>query len=120
MYIEQKYLSIVSSQLSNSVASSFNGLLYVLLVITFALVTFGWVFFRSETISDAIIYLHKMIFEFNIPSSFRSLLPLVMFFYVLDWIMRKDERDSDLSELVNSITEGSIKQNIISYLKMKK
>ena len=34
--------------------------------------------------------------------------------------MRKDERDSDLSELVNSITEGSIKQNIISYLKMKK
>ena len=34
--------------------------------------------------------------------------------------MRKDEGDSDLSELVNSITEGSIKQNIISYLKMKK
>lgn len=63
------------------------------IVITFALVTLGWVFFRSETISDAIIYLHKMIFEFNIPSSFRSLLPLVMFFYVLDWLMRKDERE---------------------------
>jgi alginate O-acetyltransferase complex protein AlgI len=62
-------------------------------VTTFSFVTLGWVFFRSETISDAMIYLYKMIFEFNIPSSYRSLLPLVMFFCLLDWIMRKDERD---------------------------
>ena len=62
-------------------------------VTTFSFVTLGWVFFRSETISDAITYLYQMIVEFNIPSSYRSLLPLVMFFCLLDWIMRKDERD---------------------------
>ena len=46
---------------------------------TFLLVTIGWVFFRSSSLKDAIIYLNKMIFEFGYPNSISDFYYLILF-----------------------------------------
>lgn len=64
---------------------------------TFVLVSIGWVFFRSPTISDSFQYLKRMFTELELPNTFRS--PIVMYiipFIVLDFYHRKDERLSSL------------------------
>jgi len=59
---------------------------------TFILVTIGWVFFRSKTISDSLLYLNKMIFEFNIPNQLTSGILYITSFLILDFFFRKNER----------------------------
>ena len=65
---------------------------FLQVVLTFFLVTIGWVFFRSETVDDSFKYLNKMFFELDIPSSnligFYYILPLLL----LDYFFRKNER----------------------------
>ena len=60
---------------------------------TFLLVTIGWVFFRSETIGDSFNYLNQMVFNFDLPSSFRFGLVWVSLILFLDYMLRKDERE---------------------------
>ncbi len=67
-----------------------NGKEFFQVLITFILVTIGWVFFRSETISDSFNFLTQLNFDFNF--TFVNKLPLVILFIFLDWIFRKDER----------------------------
>ena len=58
--------------------------------ITFLLVTLGWVFFRSETVGDSFIYLYQMIFEFEIPTSYRNLMVTTIFpFLFIEYMIRK-------------------------------
>ena len=59
---------------------------------TFLLVTIGWVFFRSETISDSFVYLSKMFFDFDIPNKLNNGVLYVLFIIFLDYSFRKDER----------------------------
>ena len=61
-------------------------------VITFFFVTIGFVFFRSETLNDSILYINKLFFEFNL-----SPVPIKGVFYVLiliffDIIFKKNSR----------------------------
>ena len=67
-----------------------NGKEFFQVLITFILVTIGWVFFRSETISDSFNFLTQLNFDFNF--TFVNKLPLVILFIFLEWIFRKDER----------------------------
>ena len=65
---------------------------FVQVGITFILVTIGWVFFRSETIFDSFLYLNEMIFNFQLPNRFRSGFVYVLLVYILDFVIRKNER----------------------------
>ena len=59
---------------------------------TFLLVAIGWVFFRSETIGDSFGYLNHMIFDFSIPTKYRSGVISVMVFVSIEYLIKKDER----------------------------
>ena len=59
---------------------------------TYLIVTFSWVFFRSETISDAFNYLKILFTNFSIPSSFRSGLFYILILLSYEWFIRHDER----------------------------
>lgn len=65
---------------------------FVQVTTTFLLVTIGWVFFRSETISDSFVYLSKMFFDFDIPNKLNNGALYVLFVLFLDYSFRKDER----------------------------
>ncbi len=60
--------------------------------ITFLLVTLGWVFFRSETVSDAFNYLYIMFSNIEIPSGERRGLLFIIPFLLIDYSLKKDER----------------------------
>ena len=59
---------------------------------TFFFVLIGWVFFRSETLKDAFIYLYSMLFQFDTNFTWIRGLPILFLFIVLDWTQRKNER----------------------------
>jgi D-alanyl-lipoteichoic acid acyltransferase DltB (MBOAT superfamily) len=59
---------------------------------TFILVTVGWVFFRSNGLIDSIQYLLKMFSDFQIPSYYRSGLMYVVCIFILDYLVRGNER----------------------------
>ena len=73
--------------------------------ITFLLVTIGWVIFRSETLWDSYEYLNKMIFEISIPYSYRSKLPLLLIFILIDWFYRLEERNLPDKSIFNLIVD---------------
>lgn len=60
---------------------------------TFLLVSVGWVFFRSENLLNAFLYLGKMFssIEFGITPNFKLIVYLILLL-VLDWNMRMNER----------------------------
>jgi alginate O-acetyltransferase complex protein AlgI len=68
------------------------------LIFTFGLITFTWIFFRANTISDAFIYLKNIglgignyaNFTFsNVPVDLK-IYPLVVLFFVIEWIGREN------------------------------
>ena len=64
------------------------------ILITFVLTTFAWIFFRSETIGDAFLYIEKMCSLANfMPEVIRhkKVLPLLFLFLVLEWLSRHQE-----------------------------
>ena len=85
----RKYVSSVIAE--NSFMPSLKELFQVL--ITFLLVTIGWVFFRSETIGDSFNYLNFMFTSFNINS-----IPVKGLFYIIillffDFVFKNDSRN---------------------------
>ncbi|QWX84788.1 MBOAT family protein [Cellulophaga sp. HaHaR_3_176] len=67
---------------------------------TFILVTIGWVFFRSDSITQAFEYIKRLLFNFsseiyNHPSGYRMIdyYVLVLFFIVYEYIIRNNERN---------------------------
>ena len=59
----------------------------------FFFTTIAWVFFRSESVGDALLYLNYMFIKLSIPSANRSGMVFVILFCALDWLWRKNERE---------------------------
>ncbi|PQJ73312.1 MBOAT family O-acyltransferase [Polaribacter butkevichii] len=76
----------------NSLLPSLKELLQILF--TFFLTTFAWIFFRSETITDAIHYIQKIVdFGSFFPTVIRhkKAIPLLVIFIIIEWWSRKKE-----------------------------
>ncbi len=63
------------------------------MTINFGLVTFAWIFFRSETLNDAFLYIKK-IFSFStftFPEVFpKTVLGYILLFVIVEWIGRNE------------------------------
>lgn len=70
----------------------------ILMLINFLLVTIGWVFFRSENLSSAFIYLERMFLNLSLPNDKLQGVGYILFFLIIDWFLRKDERLSEISK----------------------
>lgn len=67
---------------------------------TFIFVTIGWVFFRSESINQAFLYLKKMLFDFSSevyvhPSGYRMIdyFIIIICFIIFEYFIRNNERN---------------------------
>ncbi|MFL2601048.1 MAG: MBOAT family O-acyltransferase [Flavobacteriaceae bacterium] len=60
--------------------------------ITFSLVTVGWVFFRSETITDSFNYLKIMFFDFSPIFLYKKGMLYVVTLLIFDYLFREKER----------------------------
>ncbi|OYU95428.1 MAG: membrane-bound O-acyltransferase family protein [Bacteroidetes bacterium B1(2017)] len=77
---------------------------------TFTLVSFAWIFFRAQNLSEAFGYIHSMVYNplFVNPFSIEQyrqaglLLVLISFFIVIEWIGKKD--DFAIEKLVQNRT----------------
>ena len=65
---------------------------FLQVVTTFLLVTIAWVIFRSDNIIDSFKYIYKMIFEINFPSSHKRGILFLFIIIILDWVIRRNER----------------------------
>jgi len=67
---------------------------FINLIITFLLVTIGWVFFRSETIGDSFSYLNSMTSNINDINHLSPKIGIYILFLVfVDWTQRFNERN---------------------------
>ena len=73
---------------------------------TFFFTMIAWVFFRSENISIAFNYLFKMITQIRIPSANIRGLIFILLFILIEWFMRKNERN--LFRLKNKYVRWSV------------
>lgn len=62
----------------------------LLILKTFLLVSLGWVFFRSNSTKEALAYLYRMFFEFEIPSGYYTNIALIFLLFYIEWGMRDD------------------------------
>ena len=63
------------------------------IIITFALVTFAWIFFRSDSINFAFAYIHKILsFSlFTFPKIFpKTVLGYIFLFLIIEWYGRNE------------------------------
>lgn len=65
---------------------------FLQVVTTFLFVTIAWVIFRSDNIIDSFKYIYKMIFEINFPSSHKRGILFLFIIIILDWVIRRNER----------------------------
>jgi alginate O-acetyltransferase complex protein AlgI len=65
---------------------------FIQVTTTFTLVTIGWVFFRSETITDAFSYLNQMFFDIDFFSIDQIILASGVLFLVAEYLIKRDER----------------------------
>lgn len=64
------------------------------ILMTFMLTCFAWIFFRSESVSDAIGYIKRIFSEslFTFPTEFKSVLfGLIIFMFVIEWWNRTQD-----------------------------
>ena len=78
---------------------------------TFLSTTIAWVFFRSNSISDALCYLYLMLTNLSIPQIFRSGIVFVIIICSLDWVWRKNE--IDLLNIQNKYLRWSLYSGLI-------
>jgi|TARA_B110000459_G_scaffold43240_1_gene47492 alginate O-acetyltransferase complex protein AlgI len=62
------------------------------ITITFLSVMLTWVFFRSDSVTDAFLYLLRMFTDIAFPNVYRSGFIYVILIVLFDWWNRKDER----------------------------
>jgi hypothetical protein len=62
------------------------------IILTFCLVTFAWIFFRSSTITDAFKYIKRLPHRIFTSPGYLYLLPYAVLFIIADWLQRRDER----------------------------
>ena len=61
--------------------------------ITFLSTMVAWVFFRSDSVIDGFLFILRMNTHFGVPSTNRSGILFILILVILEWIMRKDERN---------------------------
>ncbi|GAA3606911.1 MBOAT family O-acyltransferase [Flavivirga amylovorans] len=88
------YTNIGDGDLNKTLKELFDVLL------TFCIVTFAWVFFRSDSILEALEFIKKMLFSFNYepyghPMGYRMIdyYILIVLFILYEYRIRKDERE---------------------------
>ncbi len=70
------------------------------ILITFLLVCLTWIFFRSENLLDAFLYIQRIFsFDFNGIPQYVSCLPYVLVLLILEWIFRRDEHPLKLKNI---------------------
>lgn len=62
------------------------------ITITFLSVMLTWIFFRSDSVTDAFLYLLRMFTDIAFPNVYRSGFIYVILIVLFDWWNRKDER----------------------------
>ena len=63
------------------------------IAITFFLTSTAWVFFRSQSIDEAFLYLYFIVAKISLPAVNTTQTILIIPFIFLDWLWRKNERD---------------------------
>ena len=63
------------------------------ITITFLSVMFAWVFFRSDSVTDAFLYILRVFTDITLPNVYRSGVIYVILIILFDWWNRKDERN---------------------------
>jgi len=78
------------------------------IALTFALTCLAWVFFRSPTITDAMLYLDRVfsLQVFAMPDRYRAALPLVVLFVVFEWLQRHERNPLALERLPKTARIG--------------
>ncbi len=71
---------------------------FIMILTTFLLTVLAWIFFRSESMSTAFKYLSKVFSQtfftfpdFKVAAGFITLAPLIIFFFVVEWIGREGQ-----------------------------
>ena len=101
----RKHMNTVIAEKTNF--PSFKEILQV--VTTYTLVTIGWIFFRSETITDSFNYLGLILYELDIPDRFINGLVYVILIVSIDYIIRKKERlDIKINKHIDLILSASL------------
>ena len=59
---------------------------------TFFFTMIAWVFFRSESVEDAFLYLNRIVGSFSIPENNRFGIIFILMLIILDWIFSKDKK----------------------------
>ncbi len=67
--------------------------IFLSILYTYITVTIGWVFFRAESISNAIDYLKLMLSDISFPNELRSAIIYVIMIFVLDLILKTSPKD---------------------------
>lgn len=70
--------------------------------LTFTLVALLLVVFRSETVTDAFIYIKEIFFHFKMPDKYTQSFIFILLMFIGDWILLKNNR------LENNITNSKI------------
>ena len=65
---------------------------FLQVIITFLMVTIGWVFFRSETVNNSFEFLNQMFSDFTFKSEFEWLNIYLLSFVIIEYFIRKNER----------------------------
>jgi alginate O-acetyltransferase complex protein AlgI len=82
------------------------------IILTFTLTSFGWIFFRSESINDSFLYINSMLNKFQGEVIYDSyFITYVAPFFLVEWLfLRKDEINIIFSKnkLIDTLCFGSI------------
>lgn len=86
-----------STVAENSMLPSFKET--VMMAVTFLLVVIGRILYRAKTIPDAWHFFRKMVTEFTItrPIVDKSLIPYIIFLFIMEWVYRKKQFGLDIS-----------------------
>ena len=63
------------------------------IILTFSIVTFAWVFFRSPSLEQSFIYIHSILSNFSLPLTNRSGLIFILPLIILEYFMKNNERN---------------------------
>lgn len=74
---------------------------FVQMLSTFSLTVFAWIFFRSETIGDAVIYIRRLFSTslFEVPQTQLSILPLILMLVLVEWVQRDKQHVLQIGNL---------------------
>ena len=91
IYIMSEYIINNSFRFKNNLQKLFYE--FTSGIITFIIIVFTWIFFRSETIFDAFSYIKYIFYKFDMPMAFRMNILVVILFVFLEFLIRKNERN---------------------------